>query len=125
MWQAVVAGCSVVAQRRSDEQTRQPGDEERAAGGFCPAQEGGVAKVNSRQLAFNTLHKIQEPPAMQVVVLLVCCDDPRVQGWMLHIIKELSMKMLDANVFSSFQILHKKKSVAVDSRITLNLEKTT
>nr|AAP53744.1 expressed protein [Oryza sativa Japonica Group] len=109
----------------------------------------------------------------------VCCDDPRVQGWMLHIIKELSMlqfisvrynvsalrikpffqckeekgkfsqcavyilqviskdfdapyffpenfkKMLDANVFSSFQILHKKKSVAVDSRITLNLEKTT
>ncbi|BAT10828.1 Os10g0412800, partial [Oryza sativa Japonica Group] len=59
--------------------------------GFCPAQEGGVAKVNSRQLAFNTLHKIQEPPAMQVVVLLVCCDDPRVQGWMLHIIKELSM----------------------------------
>lgn len=33
MWQAVVAGCSVVAQRRSDEQTRQPGDEERAAGG--------------------------------------------------------------------------------------------
>ncbi|BAH94875.1 Os10g0412800 [Oryza sativa Japonica Group] len=26
-------GCSVVAQRRSDEQTRQPGDEERAAGG--------------------------------------------------------------------------------------------
>ncbi|EEE59440.1 hypothetical protein OsJ_11615 [Oryza sativa Japonica Group] len=91
MWQAVVAGCSVVAQRRSDEQTRQPGDEERAAGGFCPAQEGGVAKVNSRQLAFNTLHKIQEPPAMQVVVLL----------------------------------LHKKKSVAVDSRITLNLEKTT